>query len=188
MAEGEKVLMSRRILTLAALAAVVLLPGLAPAQETLKIGVFDSKVVFAETAEGQRLQKVLNEKREQFRAEILAKEEGIRDLQQKLKEGEFTLSDERKGLMQKNLQQNLVQLDSAKQEANTNLRIELEDVQNQLDRKLLEVIQTVGNKQGFSLIFESNTQVVYAATAMDISRQVVDLFNELYPPAAGEGN
>ena len=180
--------MSRRILTLAALAAILLLPGLAPAQETLKVGVFDSKVVFAETAEGQRLQKVLNDKREEFRGEIQIKEQGIRELQQKLKEGEFTLSDDRKSLMQKNLQQKLVQLDSAKQEANTNLRIELEDVQNQLDRKLLEIIEAVGEKQNFSLIFESNTQVVYAAAAVDISQMVVDLFNESYPSAGGEGN
>lgn len=180
--------MSRRILTLAALAAILVLPGLAPAQETLKVGVFDSKVVFAETAEGQRLQKVLNDKREEFRAEIQIKEEGIRELQQKLKEGEFTLSDDRKSLLQKNLQQKLVQLDSARQEANTNLRIELEDVQNQLDRKLLEIIRAVGNQQNFSLIFESNTQVVYAAAAVDISQSVVDLFNEKYPPAGGDGN
>ena len=180
--------MSRRILTLAALAGILLLPGLAPAQETLKVGVFDSKVVFAETAEGQRLQKVLNDKREEFRGEIQLKEQGIRELQQKLKEGEFTLSDDRKSLMQKNLQQKLVQLDSAKQEANTNLRIELEDVQNQLDRKLLEIIQSLGQDQNYSLIFESNTQVVYAAAAVDISQMVVDLFNETYPPAGGEGN
>lgn len=180
--------MSRRILTLAALAAILFLPGLAPAQETLKVGVFDSKVVFAETAEGQRLQKVLNDKREEFRAGIQIKEEGIRELQQKLKEGEFTLSDDRKNLLQKNLQQKLVQLDSARQEANTNLRIELEDVQNQLDRKLLEIIRAVGDKQNFSLIFESNTQVVYAAAAVDISQSVVDLFNEKYPPAGGDGN
>lgn len=180
--------MSRRILTLAALAAILVLPGLAPAQETLKVGVFDSKVVFAETAEGQRLQKVLNDKREEFRAVIQIKEEGIRELQQKLKEGEFTLSDDRKSLLQKNLQQKLVQLDSARQEANTNLRIELEDVQNQLDRKLLEIIRTVGDQQNFSLIFESNTQVVYAAAAVDISQSVVDLFNEKYPPAGGDGN
>lgn len=180
--------MSRRILTLAALAAILVLPGLAPAQETLKVGVFDSKVVFAETAEGQRLQKVLNDKREEFRAGIQIKEEGIRELQQKLKEGEFTLSDDRKNLLQKNLQQKLVQLDSARQEANTNLRIELEDVQNQLDRKLLEIIRAVGNQQNFSLIFESNTQVVYAAAAVDISQSVVDLFNEKYPPAGGDGN
>lgn len=180
--------MSRRILTLAALAAILVLPGLAPAQETLKVGVFDSKVVFAETAEGQRLQKVLNDKREEFRAVIQIKEEGIRELQQKLKEGEFTLSDDRKSLLQKNLQQKLVQLDSARQEANTNLRIELEDVQNQLDRKLLQIIRAVGDQQNFSLIFESNTQVVYAAAAVDISQSVVDLFNEKYPPAGGDGN
>lgn len=180
--------MNRRILTVAAVAAFLFLPGLSPAQETLKLGVFDSKVVFGETAEGQRLQKVLNDKREEFRANIQVKEEGIRALQQKLKEGEFTLSDERKGLLQKNLQQKLVQLDSAKQEANTNLRIELEDVQNQLDRKLLKVIKLVGDENNFSLIFESNTQVVYAAAAVDISQMVVDLFNEMYPPAGGEGN
>jgi len=180
--------MSRRTATLAVLALVSLLPGLAAAQDTFKIGVFDSKVVFAETAEGQRLQKQLNDKREQFRADIQSKEDDIRDLQQKLKEGEFTLADERKSMMQKTLSQKLVQLDSAKQEANTNLRIELEDVQSQLDRKLLEVVQEVGRTGSYSLIFESNTQVVYAAAAVDISQAVVDLFNQKYPPAGGQGN
>ena len=100
--------MSRRTATLAVLALILFLPGLAAAQDSFKIGVFDSKKVFAETAEGQRLQQQLNDKREEFRAEITGKEDEIRDLQQKLKEGEFTLSDERKGLLQKNLQQKLV--------------------------------------------------------------------------------
>jgi len=182
--------MSVRLLSVAALAVALLLPGAVAAQDTLKVGVFDSKIVFAETAEGQRLQQQLNEKREEFRAGITAKETEIMDLQQKLKEGEFTLSDDRKGLMQKSLQQKLALLDSAKQEANTNLRIELEDVQNQLDRKLLEIIEEVGSTQNFSLIFESNTQVVYAAAAVDISQVVVNLFNEKYPAAAsaGDGN
>jgi Skp family chaperone for outer membrane proteins len=180
--------MKSRLLPLATLMVALVLPGAVAAQDAIKVGVFDSKIVFAETAEGQRLQQQLNDKREEFRAGITQKETDIMDLQQKLKEGEFTLSDDRKGLMQKTLQQKLVLLDSAKQEANTNLRIELEDVQNQLDRKLLEVIEEVGASQSFSLIFESNTQVVYAASAVDISQMVVNLFNEKYPataPAAG---
>jgi Skp family chaperone for outer membrane proteins len=182
--------MRTRLLTAATLTVALLLPGAVAAQDALKVGVFDSKIVFAETAEGQRLQRQLNDKREEFRATITEKESGIMELQQKLKEGEFTLSDDRKGLMQKSLQQKLVQLDSAKQEANTNLRIELEDVQNQLDRRLLAVIEELGATHSFSLIFESNTQVVYAASAVDISQMVVNLFNEKYPAtaAAGEGN
>ena len=182
--------MKSRLLPLATLMVALLLPGAIAAQDAIKVGVFDSKIVFAETAEGQRLQQQLNDKREEFRAGITQKETDIMDLQQKLKEGEFTLSDDRKGLMQKTLQQKLVLLDSAKQEANTNLRIELEDVQNQLDRKLLEVIEEVGASQNFSLIFESNTQVVYAASTVDISQMVVNLFNEKYPAtaAAAGGN
>jgi Skp family chaperone for outer membrane proteins len=159
----------------------------ARAQGVTKIGVFDSKVVFDQTAEGQRLQKHLNTKRDEYRASVNAKEEGLRALQQKMREGEFTLSAERKSLMQKDLQRKLVELDSVKQEANNNLRIELEDVQGQLDRKLLEVVQEVGSEGSFSLILERNTQVVYASDAVDISQLIVDRFNQKFPAPAGSG-
>ncbi len=173
-----------RRICLAVLTLALAAPA-ARAQAATKIGVFDSKVVFDKTAEGQRLQKHLNDKRDEYRAGVTAKEEEIRSLQQKLREGEFTLSDERKSIMQKDLQRKLVELDSIKQEANNNLRIELEDVQGQLDRKLLEVVREVGSEGSFALILERNTQVVYASETVDISQLIVDRFNQKYPGTAG---
>jgi len=155
------------------------------AQTTTKIGVFDSKTVFNDTAEGKRLQQHLNQKRDEYRQGITAKEEEAQALQQQLLEGEFTLSNERKSLLQTDLQRLMVSLDSMKQEANNNLRIDLEDVQNELDRKLLEVVEELGVELGYAVILEKNTQVVFASAATDISQVVIDRFNQKYPGATG---
>ena len=155
------------------------------AQTAPKIGVFDSKIVFNETAEGKRLQQHLNQKRDEYRLEITAKEEEAQAIQQQLREGEFTLSDERKNLLQTDLQRRLVELDSMRQEANNNLRIDLEDVQNELDRKLLEVVEEVGVEQGYAVILEKNTQVVFASSSTDISQAIIERFNQKYPGTPG---
>ena len=155
------------------------------AQAASKIGVFDSKIVFNETAEGRRLQQHLNQKRDEYRLEITAKEEEAQAIQQQLREGEFTLSQERKNLLQTDLQRRLVELDSMRQEANNNLRIDLEDVQNELDRKLLAVVEEVGVEQGYAIILEKNTQVVFASSSTDISQAIIDRFNQKYPGTPG---
>ena len=61
------------------------------AQTTTKIGVFDSKTVFNDTAEGKRLQQHLNQKRDEYRQEITAKEEEAQALQHflRVREEEF---------------------------------------------------------------------------------------------------
>ena len=64
-----------RIPVLAALVAVLGLWAVdGRAQSASKIGVFDSKTVFNDTAEGKRLQQHLNQKRDEYRLEITAKQ------------------------------------------------------------------------------------------------------------------
>ncbi|MFQ5768242.1 MAG: OmpH family outer membrane protein [Acidobacteriota bacterium] len=169
----------------------ILLPALmvgfaapvARAQTTPKIGVFDSKEVFESSAEGQRLQKLLSEKRDEYRASLSAKESEVRAIQQKLKEGEFTLSEDRKSGLQKELQRKMVELDSLKQEASNNMRIELDDVQSKLNKMLYTVIREMGEEEHYTLILEKNTQVVFASKVLDISSEVVKRFDAKYPPA-----
>ena len=83
--------------------------------------------------------------------------------------------------MRRDLQRRLVELDSLRQEANSNLRIEVDDVQAQLNRKLLEVVGEVGAERSFAVILEKKTQVVFAAPRIDITRLVIERFDEKYP-------
>lgn len=161
----------------------------ARAQEVLKVGVFDSKEVFEGSSEGRRLQRMLEARRTELKQSVDDKEAEGRLLQQKLREGEFTLSDDKKGELQKSLQRKLVELDSLRQEASNNLRIEVEDVQSQLNRKLLAVVAEVGRENGYSLILEKKTQAVFASPSIDITDLVIERFNSKYPAtdaAAGE--
>lgn len=153
----------------------------APSTPVTRVGVFDSKRVFEGTEEGKRLQKFLNDKREELRASLGSKQQEVRALEQKLGEGEFTLADDKKAEIQKEAQRKLVELNSMEQEAKNNLRLEVEDAQAQLERKLVEVVGELGREQGFAMILERNTQVVYAADAVDITSMVVERFNRKYP-------
>ena len=167
----------------AAVLALVMAGAMVPAlaQDVGKIGVFDSKEVFEGSAEGQRLQKFLEGKRNEFKKSVDDKESEIRLLQQRLREGEFTLSEDKKSEYQKDLQRRLVELDSLRQEANSNLRIEVDDVQQQLNRKLLEVVGEVGAENSFAVILERKTQVVFASANIDITQMVIERFNLKYP-------
>jgi outer membrane protein len=156
-------------------------PAQTPPVAPLKIGVFDSKGVFDGAAEGQRLQKFLNDKRETLKNGISAKEQEVRALQQKISEGEFTLAAEKKTELQKEAQRKMVELDSARQEATNNLKLELDDVQSQLEHKLIDVVSELGREQGYALIIEKNSQAVFAADSLDITPLIVERFNRKYP-------
>jgi len=186
--------MTIRIPKQAATLALGVLALLAPvhalaqaATPVTRVGVFDSKRVFEGTEEGKRLQKFLNDKREELRANLGSKQQEVRALEQKLGEGEFTLADDKKAEIQKEAQRKMVELNSMEQEAKNNLRLEVEDAQAQLERKLVEVVGELGREQGFAMILERNTQVVYAADAVDITPDVVERFNRKYPAGRADG-
>ena len=105
--------------------------------------------------------------------------EKYKTMQEELKSKKFVLSEE--ALYQKQL--DLVEL---KNEIETNMKeldgkfkIDYERMVGPLRKKMVEIVQTIGREQGFTLIVERSTPgLLYAREALDITDTVIQSFNK----------
>ncbi len=59
---------------------------------------------------------------------------------------------------------------------------------DRIGRKMLDVIDKYSKENGYAIVFDisaQNTPVVYAANHIDITQDIVKLFDQAYPVKAG---
>ena len=83
-----------------------------------------------------------------------------------------------------NIQRKLLRLNTAKELASQQLQLEFSAAEVGFNEKLARVVDQFGRDNGFSIILD-NSAVVFASAAVDVTTPIVDLFNRLYPAAAG---
>ena len=65
-----------------------------------------------------------------------------------------------------------------------------QDVLNRLGRKLIEVIEKYSKENGYGIILDTSSQqtpVMYAANQIDITQDIVRLYDQSYPVKASTG-
>jgi Skp family chaperone for outer membrane proteins len=154
------------------------------AQVPSKVGVFDSQRISEETAEGKRVQEQLNSLRDQKQQEIAAMEQVIADLQQRLNQQGLSLSADTRTSMEIDIQRRALEVNNAKDLATRQLQLEVAAAEAQFNDKLRLVVQQFGRDEGFAVLFEINT-TAWASNTVDVTTALIDLFDKLYPPAAG---
>jgi outer membrane protein len=169
------------------LAIVPLAPAAAQQQEP-RIGVFDSQPVWQQTEEGKKLQAQLAAFRDGKVGEINGKESELNKLRERLRSQEVSLSDDKKGQMLKDIDQKTIDLKRLNDDATREMQSQLKDAQDQFQRELFDVVEALGKEKKYTLILEK-TIVVYNNETVDITKEVVAKFNEMFkgaaaPPAA----
>lgn len=170
---------------LAAAAAVFVLSFTAAMAQQAKIGVFEFGRVSQETAEGQRIQKKLREYQEAKQADLAAKEQELKDLNDKLVAQALSLSPERRAAMEKDLQKKQNDLQTAREGAQREWQIEFNEAQSGFQQKVIDVVEAIGREQGYLVILERD-QCVFRADAVDITPEVVKRLDQMSPPPAAD--
>jgi len=168
-----------RHLTIAMMAGFLVF-GVAAAQET-KIGVFDFGRVTQETAEGQRIQKQLQDFQAKKQAELASKEKELKDLQDKLMAQALALAPERKAAMEKEIQKKQNELQVAREGAQREWQIEFNEAQEGFLEKVRKVVEALGREENYTVILERD-QTVYFGEAHDVSKKIVERFDKMTPP------
>jgi len=163
------------------------LPGVARPQAppALKIGIFDAGRVSAETALGKAVTSRLNGIQERKRSEIQAKAKEIQTLQGQLEAQSLSLSPDRRGAMEKDIQRKSMELNQAQEAARNELQIEYNEEQEKFQQKILAAVEQLSRDEKFSLILEKNV-VAFFDPSVDVTTALIDRFDKLFPPAAPE--
>lgn len=169
-----------RIMTIGAV--LLLAAGLASAAE-VKLGVFDFQRVSEETTRGQELRGSLEKFGDKKKAEIAAKENELRALEEQYKAGAFSMTPDKRSQMEKDLQKKQLDLQSMRDSAQKEMQIEVNEAQSRFNDELLKAIGNLGRERGYTLIY-AKEQVAFAAESVDITSEVIERFNKDATPAA----
>jgi outer membrane protein len=167
-----------------ALAVVAALPRETVAQTSMKLGVFDPQRVSEQTAIGRRVQSELAAFRDRKQAEISEKEKAIQELRKQLEQQELSLSPDRRNTMEKDIQRQLLELQSAREAASRELQLEIAAAQASFEEKLTLAVERLAKEDGYTLVLDRGV-VAWASETVDVTDRIIERFNAMFPAETG---
>ena len=173
--------MKKNSIALALLAAGFAAVAAAQTATPNKVGVIQIQSALVATKAGQKAAKELEDKMAPRKRELDGKQAEIRDLQERLAKGGNTLSDSAKEELTRNIDTKTKSFNRQVEDAQAELETQQRQVLNQLGQKMMQVIDKYAQANGFSVILDvsnQNTPVLYASNTVDITKEIVDLYDK----------
>ena len=154
------------------------------AKNPFKVGVLDPQLVMEKSKAGSRALATFKEHAKARENVLKSDQQELERLQEELKKGEGTLTDEDKRRKQEELSKKF----QAWQQRGQEYRRELAQKQQELNQEFMDKIQkavgVVAKKHSFSLVVDKGTQttkiVLYNRKGLDITNEVIKEFNRQY--------
>lgn len=154
--------------------------------QDLKIGFVDSREVLYGTAEGKQQIESLNALRQEKQEEFDSRTQELEKLQQEYSAQQRTLNPDARAERERLLEQKQVQLKRFQEDA----QAEIEQQQNQILQRMSEQAQVVidefAEQNGYSAIFMRDQSQAYVAPALDITQQIIQLYDQRHPLSGGD--
>ncbi len=174
------------------LAAALLTPaawsqGAAPA---LKFGVINVQAAVQSTGEGKLAGAELQSQFAPRQTELQNMQKQIQDDDARLRAGQTTLSDDEKYRLTREMDTMQRSFQRKTQDAQDDFNQAQQDVLNRIGRKLIDVIDKYSKENGFGLILDTSSQqtpVMYASNTIDITQDIVRLYDQSYPVKGSSG-
>jgi len=152
-----------------------------------KVGVIQIQAALAATKEGQKAAADLEVKLGPRKKELDGKQAEIKDLQEKLQRGGNTLSDSAKEDLTRNIDAKTKSYNRELEDAQAELEQEQQKVVGALGQKMMAVIDKYAQQNGFAIVLDVSSQttpVLYASNTVDITKEVIDLYDKTVFTAA----
>jgi outer membrane protein len=186
---------SRNMIRTAALAVACLLgsaaahgQGAAGAASGTKIGTINIRQAIVTTAEGKQASSELQSQFAPQQSELEALNKQINDLRQQLSANQTTWGDEQKARVAAQGEKLAAKFQRQQTALQEDLNAAQSEVVDRIGRKMMDVIERYARENGFVGIFEypaQNTSVVYASTNIDITAEIIKLYDQAYPAKGG---
>jgi outer membrane protein len=186
----------RTIVRTAALVAACLLgtvavraqAAAAPAAGATKIGVINIRQAIAGTAEGKQAGAELQSQFAPRQNELEGMNKQISDVRQRLDAGQGKISQEEQSRLTRQGELLTRQLQRKQDEYQEDVNAAQGEVFDRIGRKMVDVLDRYARENNFTAIFDSsaqNTPILFASTNIDITQDIVRLYDGAYPVKAG---
>ena len=159
----------------------------AQAQIPTKIGVIHVQQAILSTKDGQKAAGELQAKFAPRKEELEKQQNEIAALQDQLKKGSATMSDDAKNARMRDIDSKTTSLKRASEDFDSDVQDEEGKLMQELGQKVMKVVDKYAADNGYAVIIDvSNpqTDVLWRATAVDITADIVALYDKANPVAA----
>ncbi len=140
--------------------------------EAQKIGVMNIQKVLLESTAGRKAKSIFENRMNELQDKFKTEQDKLVGLQQEIEKKSSAWSKEKKGEKIRELQRGQRELQAKSEDAKMELR-QLQDKELEPILKMLQtVVNSYGEKNGYSVILDSKVAVLYAAPAIDVSEDV----------------
>lgn len=163
-------------------------PAAASSSAAAKVGVINIRSAIGSTAEGKQAQAELQSQFAPRQNEIENMNKQINDLRQRLAACEGKCSQDEIARLTTQGQRLTQQLDRKNNEMQEDSNAALGDVIDRIGRKMVDVLDRYARENGYSVVLDSsaqNTPIIYASTQIDVTQDIIRLYDSAYPVKAG---
>jgi outer membrane protein len=149
-----------------------------------KVGIIHVQNAILSTKDGQKAATELQTKFAPKKAELDKKQADLAGLQDQLRKGNATMSEDAKAKLMRDIDANTKSLNRETEDAQADLDQEQGKLMQDLGQKLMAVLDKYAKDNGFAVILDvSNPQtpVLWASNAVDITNEIVQLYDKNNP-------
>jgi len=154
----------------------------APFPEGAKIAFIDIQAVASNSAEGKAATAKLDELRKKKNSELLAKQNALKAMNDKLQAGGTVLNDTARAQLEKDIEKANRDMQYAQQDAQQEVQDLTNQLQGEFQEKLNPIIEQVRADKGLLMILSvRDSGIVAADPGLDLSSEVIKRFDAAKP-------
>jgi outer membrane protein len=166
---------------------LVLVPAVraqSPAAAPSKVGVINVQVAITSTAEGKQAAAEMQSQFAPRQAELDNMRKQIEDLQTRLRTGANTLNDDERARLAAEGDRLTRLYQRKQQESQDDFNEAQREIVDRIGRKMIVILDKYSQDSGYAMILDTsaqNTPVIYAANQIDVTQDIIRLFDQAYP-------
>src|SRR5438105_1122060 len=179
----KKTLISMPVLAL----GITMLANAQAAPSPSKIGIIHIQNAILATKDGQKAANDLQSKFSPTKAQIDKMQNDVLSVEDKLKKGSQTLSDDARQQLMRDRDSKATALKRATEDAQAEVEQEEGKIMQELGQRVMQVVAKYATDNGFAIIIDVSSQqtpVLWAANGIDITKEIVDMYDKNAPAAA----
>ena len=150
-------------------------------QGPTKVGVISVQGAIVGTKDGQKAAQQLDTKFGPRKKDFDARQNEVVQLQDQYNKGGALMSEDKRQQLARDIDEKKKRLERDTQDANEELQSEQQRVLQGLGQRMMAVIEKYAKDNGYTLILDvsnPNTPVLYASSAIDITQDIVQLYDK----------
>ncbi len=147
--------------------------------DVAKIGTVNFQKIFDNSKAGQKVKEEINQEGHRMESDLKQKGEEINDLKEAIERDAAVMSKEARDEKKWQYDRKVDDVKALKRKYDRQIQELQMRLVNGIRKEVLEIINDYGKKEGYLLIIE-DLNTVYAPESLDITDQVIQLYNSSY--------